>query len=85
MPHKQCCGSGSTGSTCFWASLIRIRIYHHAKIVRKILIPTLFDFLSLNPKFSIPDQGPKIKIPDLGSSTNLCIFTPKIVSKLSEI
>ncbi len=23
---KQCCGSGSTGSTCFWASRIRIRI-----------------------------------------------------------
>jgi len=21
---KQCCGSGSTGSTCFWASRIRI-------------------------------------------------------------
>ncbi len=27
--RKQCCGSGSgsTGSTCFWASLIRIRIH----------------------------------------------------------
>ncbi len=23
---NQCCGSGSTGSTCFWASWIRIRI-----------------------------------------------------------
>ncbi len=49
----QCCGSGSTGSTCFWppgsrsGSIsqryeIRIRsFYHHAKIVRKTLIPTV--------------------------------------------
>ncbi len=47
----QCCGSGSTGSSCFWASWIRIHysevygsgsFYHHAKLVRKTLIPTIF-------------------------------------------
>jgi hypothetical protein len=51
---KQCCGSGSTVSACFWASWIQIRIhserygfgsgyfYHYAKIVRKTLISTVF-------------------------------------------
>ncbi len=36
--------SGSTGSTCFWASRIRISLSsdHQAKIVRKALIPTVF-------------------------------------------
>jgi hypothetical protein len=27
LAMQQCCGSGSTGSTCFWASWIRIRIH----------------------------------------------------------
>jgi hypothetical protein len=27
ITDKQCCGSGSTGSTCFWASMIRIQIH----------------------------------------------------------
>ncbi len=54
QPKKQCSGSES-GSTCFWASWIRIRIHqsevwiririrtfcHHAKIVRKTLIRTI--------------------------------------------
>ncbi len=55
--NNQCCGSesGSTGSICFWASgsgAISKRygsgsdsgsgsFYHHAKIVRKPLIPTI--------------------------------------------
>jgi hypothetical protein len=44
---KQCCASGSesVGSVCFWASWIRIRNYHQAKIVRKTLIPTILCFL----------------------------------------
>ncbi len=47
---RQCCGSGSAGSVCFWASF-----YHQARIMRNTLISTvlwlLFDFLSflLNP------------------------------------
>jgi hypothetical protein len=27
LGQEQCCGSGSTGSTCFWASRIQIRIH----------------------------------------------------------
>jgi hypothetical protein len=27
LTYHQCCRSGSTGSTCFWASRIRIRIH----------------------------------------------------------
>ncbi len=48
--RRQCCGSGSAGSVCFWASF-----YHQARIMRNTLISTvlwlLFDFLSflLNP------------------------------------
>ncbi len=36
--HRQCCGSGSgsTGSTCFWASRIRIRI-HSSELWIRIL------------------------------------------------
>ncbi len=51
--RRQCCGSGSTGSTCFWASWIRIQIHQSevwirlriwillspSKKVRKTLIP----------------------------------------------
>jgi hypothetical protein len=36
-PPRQCCGSGSTGSTCFWASWIRIRI-HLSEIWIRILL-----------------------------------------------
>ncbi len=45
---KQCCGSGygSTGSTCFWASWIRIRILISlSKIVRKPWFLQFCDFL----------------------------------------
>jgi hypothetical protein len=42
IPQNQCCGSGSkcrSGSTCFWASQIRISILlSSCKIVRKTLI-----------------------------------------------
>jgi hypothetical protein len=31
---KHCCGSGSTGSTCFWASWIRIRIHQSEVWIR---------------------------------------------------
>ncbi len=42
----QCCGSGSTGSTCFWASRIRI-LLSSCKNSRKTLITTiLWLFLS---------------------------------------
>ena len=34
---NQCCGSGSTGSTCFWASRIRIRI-HKPEVWIRILL-----------------------------------------------
>jgi hypothetical protein len=33
----QCCGSGSTGSTCFWASWIRIQI-HKSEVWIRILL-----------------------------------------------
>jgi hypothetical protein len=66
LPFRQCCGSGSesgsgsTGSTCLWASRIRIRIrIHWSEVWIRILLSscknsidsyyfvTLFDFLSL--------------------------------------
>ncbi len=43
LPPRQSCGSRSTGSTCFWASG---SFYHHAKIVRKTLIPTILWLLT---------------------------------------
>jgi hypothetical protein len=62
--YNQCSGSGST---CFWASRIRIRIlllssfYHQAKIVRKTLIPPvlwlLMDFLSLKNGVKVPSKS----------------------------
>ncbi len=65
--------SGSTGSTCFWTSRIRIRIhysevwiriiYHNAKIVRKTLIPTvlwlLLDFLYSKNDVNVPSKSNK--------------------------
>jgi hypothetical protein len=35
--RDQCCGSGSTGSTCFWASRIQIRI-HLSEVWIRILL-----------------------------------------------
>ncbi len=76
---RQRCGSGSpsgsVGSICFWASRIRIRIinqrygsgsfYHHAKIVRKTLIPTVLwllnDLLSLKNDVNVPSKSNKQK------------------------
>ncbi len=36
--------------------------YHHAKIVRKTLIPTIFDFLSLKNDVNVPSKSNKQKI-----------------------
>ncbi len=64
----QCCGteSGSTGSTCFWPSWIRIRILLSLrKIVRKTLISTvlwlLFDLLPLKNDVKVPSKSNKQK------------------------
>ncbi len=66
---EQCCGSGSVGSICFWASWIRILLsesgsrsfFHQAKIVRKTLVFTvlwiLFDFLSLKNDVNVPSKS----------------------------
>jgi hypothetical protein len=35
--------------------------YHHAKIVKKILIPTLFDFLSLKNDVNVASKSNKQK------------------------
>jgi hypothetical protein len=48
--RNQCCGSGSTGSTCFWASRIRILLSsckNSKKNLHSYHFVTLFDFLSL--------------------------------------
>jgi hypothetical protein len=71
----QCCGSGSesgsTGSTCFWASWIRIRI-HSSEVWIRILLSlcknskktidfycfvTSFDFFSLKNDVNVPSKG----------------------------
>ncbi len=69
----QCCGSGSTGSTCFWASRIRI---HLSEICIRILLSqcknskknldsyyfvTLFDFLSLKIYVNVASKSNKQK------------------------
>ncbi len=58
----QCCGSGSVGSICFWASRIRI-LLSSSKNRKKTLVPTvlwlLYDFLSL--KNYIPSKSNKQK------------------------
>ncbi len=72
----QCCGSGSTGSTCFWASRIRI---HWSKVwdpdpdpsiimqknSKKNLVSycfvTLFDFLSWKNDVNVPSKSNKQK------------------------
>ncbi len=60
---EQCCGSGSeSGSTCFWASWIRIRILLSLrKIARKTLISTvlslLFDYLPLKNDVKVPSKS----------------------------
>ncbi len=60
LAQHQCSGSGSTGSTCFWASWIRI-LLSLRKIVRKTLISTVlwlpFDFLSLKNDVEVPSKS----------------------------
>ncbi len=75
---NQCCGSesGSTGSTCFWASRIWIRIRSEVWIRIRILLSscknskknldsyylvTLFDFLSLKNDVNVPSKSNKQK------------------------
>jgi hypothetical protein len=66
VPFKQCCGSGSesgsTGSTCFWASRIRIRnLLSSYKNSKKNLdfsfFVTLFEFLSLKNDVNVASKS----------------------------
>ncbi len=62
----QCCGSGSVGPYIFGRpGSGSVSFYHQAKIVRKILIPTvlllLFDFLSLKKDVNVPSKRNKQK------------------------
>jgi hypothetical protein len=73
--EEQCCGFGSVGAVCFWASWIRIRIHYYevwiqillpsSKIVRKTLIPTVFwllyDFSSLKNDVNVASKSNKQK------------------------
>ncbi len=63
---KQCCGSesGSTGSTCFWSSWIRIRILLSLSKYSKnnldfycFVTLWLFDFLSLKNDVKVPSKS----------------------------
>ncbi len=69
---KQCCGSGSTGSTCFWASWIRIRILlwiririllssskNSKKNLESYYFVTPFDFLSLKNNVNVASKSNK--------------------------
>ncbi len=74
---QQCCGSGSTGSTCFWTSRIRIhksevwiriRIWmllssckNSKKNLDSYYFVTLFDFLSLKKDVNVPSKSNKQK------------------------
>ncbi len=64
MFRKQCCGSGSVGSICFWPRGSG-SFYRQAKIVRKTLIPTvlrpLYDFLSVKNDVNVPSKSKKQK------------------------
>jgi hypothetical protein len=65
--------SGSVGSICFWASLIRVpsqryrsgSFYHQETIVRKTVIPTvlllLYFFISLKNNVNVPSKSNKQK------------------------
>ncbi len=60
----QCCGSGSTGSTCFWASRIWI-LLSSCKNSKKNLdsynFVTLFDYLSLKNDANVASKSNKQK------------------------
>ncbi len=65
---KQCCGSesGSTESTCFWVSWIRIRILlsswkNSKKNLDSYYFVTLFDFLSLKTDVNVASKSSKQK------------------------
>ncbi len=61
---NQCCGSGSTGSTCFWASRIRILLSsckNSEKNLDSYYFVTLFDFLSLKNGVSVASKSNKQK------------------------
>ncbi len=80
----QCCGSesgsGSTGSTCFWVSRIRIHIfcqkygsgsgfgsgsfYHHAKTVRKTFIHTILCLFWTCQRHGSADPDPHQNVMD---------------------
>jgi hypothetical protein len=64
----QCCGSGSesgsTGSTCFWASQIRILLSsckNSKKNLDSYYFVTLFDFLSLKNDVNVASKRKKQK------------------------
>jgi hypothetical protein len=72
---KQCCGSGSesgSGSTCFWASWIRILLWIRIRILLSscknskktfdsYFFVTLFDFLSLKNDVNLASKSNKQK------------------------
>jgi hypothetical protein len=72
---NQCCGSGSTGSTCFWASRIRILLSEVWIRIRILLsscknsktnldsyyFVTLFKFLSMKNEVNVPSKSKKQK------------------------
>jgi hypothetical protein len=51
-------GSGSTSQRYGFGS---VSFYHHAKIVRKTLMPSIFDFLSLKNDVNVPSKSNKQK------------------------
>jgi hypothetical protein len=53
-------GSGST-SQGYGSGSGSGSFYHHAKIVRKPLIPSIFDFLSLKNDVKVPSKSNKQK------------------------
>jgi hypothetical protein len=62
----QCCGSesgsGSTGSTCFWASWILLSSCKKSKKnLDSYFFVTLFDFLSLKKDVNVPSKSNKQK------------------------
>jgi hypothetical protein len=63
---KQCCGSesGSTGSTCFWDSRIRILLSsckNSKKNLDSYYFVTLFEFLSLKNDVNLASKSHKQK------------------------
>jgi hypothetical protein len=67
--YVQCCGSGSesgsTGSTCFWVSRIRIllsSLKNNKKNLDSHYFVTLFYFLSLKNDVNVPSKSNKQKI-----------------------